>query len=462
MSKPRELSYMTKDRLMTYTFVALLIIAVITIVMWWDVYALDVATMQPIGWQYGLTVLINCLIAVGIAVGIDVLLYKVASDSPLNLMSAAVFGLIVSLSYTIGEPVMRVTEVLPLLGPDAFVYVAFITAVGMVLFKKIQGLKGRKYVNPAAAAKLIVLGFVGLLTILIPVDHLVTGGLQVPSLAGPINYDLVPGNGVAGFGFYLVGCFGNPATPIPATIPTQNDVFNLFLIGKFHAWAGGASSLAVIIVGIALFALLRRYIKWRITVAYFVSVAMMAAILHFAYPGGDLLLRLGFELFMGSSIFLAFFMATDPATTPLTNIGQIIFGIGLGVLTVLIQTYIGFLGGSILALVIMNLTTPFLDNIGRMPVSEGKCERRKMPKAKVFTTVKTTECIRCGACMRVCCHNLSAILVKEAFEKGDVKKLKKLRADLCEGCGHCVYVCPAKINIRATNLRASALLRKEK
>lgn len=462
MSKPRELSYMTKDRLMTYTFVALLIIAVITIVMWWDVYALDVATMQPIGWQYGLTVLINCLIAVGIAVGIDALLYKVASDSPLNLMSAAVFGLIVSLSYTIGEPVMRVTEVLPLLGPDAFVYVAFITAVGMVLFKKIQGLKGRKYVNPAAAAKLIVLGFVGLLTILIPVDHLVTGGLQVPSLAGPINYDLVPGNGVAGFGFYLVGCFGNPATPIPATIPTQNDVFNLFLIGKFHAWAGGASSLAVIIVGIALFALLRRYIKWRITVAYFVSVAMMAAILHFAYPGGDLLLRLGFELFMGSSIFLAFFMATDPATTPLTNIGQIIFGIGLGVLTVLIQTYIGFLGGSILALVIMNLTTPFLDNIGRMPVSEGKCERRKMPKAKVFTTVKTTECIRCGACMRVCCHNLSAILVKEAFEKGDVKKLKKLRADLCEGCGHCVYVCPAKINIRATNLRASALLRKEK
>lgn len=462
MSKPRELSYMTKDRLMTYTFVALLIIAVITIVMWWDVYALDVATMQPIGWQYGLTVLINCLIAVGIAVGIDALLYKVASDSPLNLMSAAVFGLIVSLSYTIGEPVMRVTEVLPLLGPDAFVYVAFITAVGMVLFKKIQGLKGRKYVNPAAAAKLIVLGFVGLLTILIPVDHLVTGGLQVPSLAGPINYDLVPGNGVAGFGFYLVGCFGNPATPIPATIPTQNDVFNLFLIGKFHAWAGGASSLAVIIVGIALFALLRRYIKWRITVAYFVSVAMMAAILHFAYPGGDLLLRLGFELFMGSSIFLAFFMATDPATTPLTNIGQIIFGIGLGVLTVLIQTYIGFLGGSILALVIMNLTTPFLDNIGWMPISEGKCERRKMPKAKVFTTVKTTECIRCGACMRVCCHNLSAILVKEAFEKGDVKKLKKLRADLCEGCGHCVYVCPAKINIRATNLRASASLRKEK
>ena len=462
MAKPKELSYMTKDKLMTYTFIALLIIAVITIVIWWDVYALDVATLQPIGWQYGLTVLVNCLLAVGIAVGIDVLLYKVASDSPLNIMSAAVFGLIVALSYTIGEPVMRSGEVVPLLGPDCFLYVALITAVGMVLFKKLQGLAGRKYVNPAVAAKLVVLGFVGLFTILIPADHLVTGGLQVPSLAGPINYDIVGGNGAAGFGFYLVGCFANPATPVGATIPTQSDIFNLFIVEKFHSWAGGASSLAVIIVGIALFALARRYIKWRITVAYFASVAIMATLLNFAYPGGDLMLRLGFELFIGSSIFLAFFMATDPATTPLTYTGQLVFGVGLGILTVLIQTYMGFWGGSILALVIMNLTTPFLDNIGRLTVSEGKCEVRKMPKAKVFTTVKTTECIRCGACMRVCCHNLSPILIKEAFEKGDVKKLKKLNADLCEGCGHCVYVCPAKIDIRSTNLRASALLRKQK
>jgi electron transport complex protein RnfD len=460
MSKVKEYAGMTKDKLMTYTFVALLIIAVITIVMWWDVYALDVATLEPIGWQYGLTVLVNCLLAVGIAVGIDVLLYKAASDSPLNIMSAAVFGLIVSLSYTIGLPVMRVSEVLPLLGPDAFIYVAFITAVGMVLFKKLQGLKGRKYVNPAVAAKLVVLGLVGLFTILIPADHLITGGLQVPSLAGPINYDIVSGNGAAGFGFYLVGCFGNPATPVGATIPTQNDIFNLFIVEKFHSWAGGASSLAVIIVGIALFALARRYIKWRITVAYFASVAIMATLLNFAYPGGDLMLRLGFELFIGSSIFLAFFMATDPATTPITYTGQLIFGVGLGILTVLIQTYMGFLGGSILALAIMNFTSPMLDKVGKLKPIEEKKEP-KLPKAKQFTTVKTTECIRCGACMRVCCHKLSPILIKEAFDKSNVAKLAKLQADLCEGCGHCSFVCPARIDLKGSILRAKVLLHKK-
>ena len=460
MSKPKEYSWATKDKLMTYTFGALAIIAAITIIMWWNVYALDVSTLQPIGWAYGLTVLVNCLIAVGIAVGIDALLYKVASDSPLNIMSAAVFGLIVSLSYTVGEPVMRSTQVLPLLGPDSFIYVAFITLVGMVLFKKLTGRKGRKYVNPAAAAKLIVLGLAGLLTILVPADHLVTGGLQVPSLAGPVNYDIVAGNGAAGFGFYLVGCFANPATPIPTAVPTQMEIFNLFIVEKFHSWAGGASSLAVIIVGIALFALARRYIKWRITVAYFVSVAIMAVLLNFAYPGGDLILRLGFELFVGSSIFLAFFMATDPASTPLTYVGQSIFGVGLGVLAVLIQTYTGFFGGSILALVIMNVTSPFLDRIGKLkPSTETK--EPTLPRAIQQTTVKIYECMQCGACMRVCCHKLSPILVKQAFDSMNVEQMSKLNADYCTGCGHCSFVCPSRIDLKGAVLRSKAMLRNQ-
>jgi H+/Na+-translocating ferredoxin:NAD+ oxidoreductase subunit D len=462
MSKPKEYSWMTKDKLMLYTFVALLAIAIITIAMWWNVFAVTYVsggTLVQIGMSYGLTVLINCLIAVGIAVGIDALLYKVASDSPLNTMSAAVFGLIVSLSYTIGEPIMRSGEVLPLLGPDSFLYIALITIVGMVLFKKIQGLK-RKYVNPAAAAKLIVLGLVGIFTVLIPSDHLVSGVLGVPSLAGPIGYDKVASNGLSGFGFYLVGCFANPATPIPTTIPTQNDVFNLLILEKFHGWAGGASSLAVIIVGIALFVIARRYIKWRITLTYFITVAIMAAILNFAYPGGDLMLRLGFEIFVGSSIFLGFFMATDPASTPLTYLGQSIFGVGLGVLTVLIQTYMGFLGGSILALVLMNLTSPLLDRVGKLkPMTESK--EPKLPRAMQQTTVKVYDCMRCGACMRVCCHHLSPIMIKEAFDKTNVEAMSKLNADYCTGCGHCSYVCPARIDLKGSVLRAKAMLRNQ-
>jgi Na+-translocating ferredoxin:NAD+ oxidoreductase RnfC subunit len=158
---------------------------------------------------------------------------------------------------------------------------------------------------------------------------------------------------------------------------------------------------------------------------------------------------------------MAFFMATDPATTPLTYTGQMIFGVGLGVLSVLIVTYMnGFFGGSILALIIMNLTTPWLDKVGRLkPTTESK--EPKLPKAMQQTSVNTYDCLRCGACMRVCCHKLSPILIKQAFDKTDIETLSKLNADYCTGCGHCSYVCPSRIDLKGAVLRSKAMLRQQ-
>lgn len=442
MSKVKEYAAMTKDKLMTYTFVALLVLVGVSYLSW------------------GITSLIISAIAVLIAIGIDYLLYKVAVDSPLNTMSAAVFGLIVALSYSLGIPSMYSEQILPLMAPEAYIYVALITVVGMVVFKKIQGLAGRKYVNPAAAAKLLVLlPFVN--TVLLAKDHLTSGMLGVPSLAGPIGYELLgdPPNGMFAFAYYIKTCFADPAGAVVETV-TSNDIYNLLIMQKFHGWVGGASSLAVIIVGIALFVVCRRYIKWRITAAYLGTIALLAFAFAFVYADPDPLLRVVFHLFIGSSIFLAFFMATDPASTPITYMGQLLFGVGLGALTVLIQVYMSFFGGSILALIVMNLASPLLDKVGKLrPTTEKK--EPKLPKAKQFTAVKVTQCIRCGACMRVCCHKLSPILIKEAFDKNDVKKLAELQADLCEGCGHCSFVCPARIDLKGSILRSKALLRKK-
>ncbi len=180
------------------------------------------------------------------------------------------------------------------------------------------------------------------------------GGFGVPRLAGPID-----NVGVTSFGSYLQSCYANPSAMMAGNAP---DINYLMIVEKFHGWPGGASAIAVIIVGIALLVLARGYIKWKVTLTYFVAVALMSLIMTGIY-GGDAQTRLLFEIFIGSSIFLGFFMATDPATTPYTGIGQIIFGVGLGVLTVLIQTYMNFFGGSLLALLIMNLTVPLLDRV---------------------------------------------------------------------------------------------------
>ena len=444
-SKPKDYSSMTKDKLMLYTFIALLAITVVSAALWSQVTTVS-------GWNLGLTVGICAVIAVGLAVGLDVLLYKVTADSPLNIMSAAVFGLIVADSYSLGVPAMMTTEVLPLEAPSAFLWVAVISIVGLVIFKKIQGSYGRKFVNPAAAAKLVVL-FPFLYSVLIPADHIT----DIPTLATQLNYP-----GQTSFGTWMQYCFGNPG-PLATTAPVVDpmSVFQTLFLDKFHGWVGGACSLAVIVAGIALFIVARRYIKWRITLSYLVTTAIFAGILAAVY-GGDPLLRLMFHLFVGSSIFLAFFMATDPASTPLTYFGQIIFGAGLAVITMLLQTYASFFGGSIVALIIMNIASPALDRVGKLkPSTETK--EPKLPKAKAFDPekVKTYQCMRCGACMRVCCHKLSPILIKQAYDKQNFDAMSKLNADYCTGCGHCSFVCPSRIDLKGSVLRAKAMLRQQ-
>ena len=186
---------------------------------------------------------------------------------------------------------------------------------------------------------------------------------MVPSLAGPLGLGTLPiaGNGGSSFAYYLGSCFGNPNVTI--TNVSTNDLLNLMILDKFHGWVGGACSIAVIIAGISLFVLLRKYIKWKVTLSYLVSIAIISVIFSFIFADADLIVRLLFEVFIGSSIFLAFFMATDPATTPYSGVGQIIFGVGLAILTIVIQTFMGFFGGSLLALLIMNLLTPAIDKI---------------------------------------------------------------------------------------------------
>ncbi len=351
--QPKEKSPMAKNILMKYTIVALVILVGVSALSWWP------------------TSIILAVIAVSVAVGTDYVLSLVMKTrGPLNTLSAAVFGLIVSLSYTLSNPTSYIMgtyltpkylpELLPTKAPWAFVYVAIIALVGMIVFKKLQGLLGRKYVNPAAAAKLVVfLPF--LQTVLLASAH-----ADSISLVGPIGYhiDIHSSNPLFGaFAGDVQACMGNLPSRNGIFTVTPTQLFQTLALLKFHGWTGGASAIAVILVGVSLFIVARKYVKWRITLSYLATIVAMSVIMFGIY-GGDLLLRMGFELFIGSSIFLAFFMATDPATTPWTYAGQAVFGVGLGVLTVLIQMYMGFLGGSILALIIMNLTSPLLDRIG--------------------------------------------------------------------------------------------------
>ena len=203
---------MTKDILMQYTLVALLFIALLS-------YNI-----------FGLSSLFVCLIAVGVAVGLDFLLGMVmGSKGPTNTMSAAVFGLIVGLSYSLGMPpgMMFTEEIGTLSGTLEFVYPAIISAVGMIVFKKIAGLAGRKYVNPAAVAKLLVLGLLFMpflssiynYSALLPTDHNSLIQLQNPMVTDAMGLYAwkypsgeYPAMDTVPFAANLLSCYSNNAT----------------------------------------------------------------------------------------------------------------------------------------------------------------------------------------------------------------------------------------------------------
>ena len=140
---------MTKNRIMQYTFFAILATIVVSAALWSQV-------TTPSGWNLGVTVAVCALISVGIAVLVDFLIGKVATDSEVNTWSAAVFGLIVTGCFTLGFPGMAagMETGLPVEAPLAFYYVALISVIGMVVFKKVARVSRQKTSEPRSSSQI--------------------------------------------------------------------------------------------------------------------------------------------------------------------------------------------------------------------------------------------------------------------------------------------------------------------
>ena len=141
-------------------------------------------------------------------------------------------------------------------------------------------------------------------------------------------------------------------------------IMNMFL-GNVGGCIGETSAL-LLLVGFA-YLLWRKVITARIPAAYILTVAVLA----FLFPQGNE--RIGWmlaQVFGGGLMLGAIFMATDYVTSPITKLGQIVYGIGCGVLTILIRYFGGYNEGVSYAILIMNTCVVLLDRVGR-PVKFG-------------------------------------------------------------------------------------------
>ncbi len=230
------------------------------------------------------------------------------------------------------------------LPPSLPLWMAFIgSVIGVGLGKTIWGGLGNNLFNPALVGRAFLLAnFPIAMTTWIPQAEnwftIPASNLAIPFMQAPDSISTATPLGLMKF--------EHQVTPL----------FNL-MIGDSAGSFGETCGLLIILAGIYL--ILRRSIDWRIPVAILGSVAIFTSLL-FMY-NSDIYPSPLFTIFSGGLLFGTFFMATDPVTSPLTPKGTWIFGIGIGVIVVLIRVFGGFPEGVMYAILLMNATVPLIE-----------------------------------------------------------------------------------------------------
>jgi electron transport complex protein RnfD len=133
------------------------------------------------------------------------------------------------------------------------------------------------------------------------------------------------------------------------------------LLGNTNGCIGEVSALALLLGGAYL--LWRRCITWHTPVAYIGTVAIFAAILRIVRPEANV--PAIYHVLNGGLMLGAIFMATDMVTTPITKLGMLIFGVGCGIITMVIRRWGGYPEGVSFAIVLMNAITPLINRATR-------------------------------------------------------------------------------------------------
>lgn len=223
----------------------------------------------------------------------------VKRPSTIGDLSAAVTGALLAFNLPISIPLWQVV---------------FGALVAIVAVKQLFGGIGKNFANPAITARIVMLlTFAGSMTNWNYADAL------------------------------------SSATPLAMMASGEAPAVKVLILGTHGGCIGETCAIALLIGFVYL--LCRRVIRWH------TPVVMTATVFLFTWILGADPVR---HVLSGGLLLGAIFMATDYSTTPSTVMGRVLFGIGTGLLTVLIRLYGSYAEGVSFAILFMNILTPYL------------------------------------------------------------------------------------------------------
>ncbi len=146
---------------------------------------------------------------------------------------------------------------------------------------------------------------------------------------------------------------GESVTDLMAQVPSYVQL----LLGNSGGSLGEVSAIALILGG--LYMLIKKIITWEIPVSFLGSVVLFTGILWLVNP--EIYVNPLFHLLTGGMMLGVFFMATDMVTSPMSRKGMLIFGVGVGIITILIRVFGAYPEGVSFAILIMNAFVPLLN-----------------------------------------------------------------------------------------------------
>jgi len=297
---------------------------------------------------FGLPALINIIVAIASAIAGESL-FRLVTKQPIRAkdLSAGVSGLLLAL-------------VIPPTTPYWMTALGAVFAV--VVAKEFFGGLGANVFNPALIGRaFLVMSFPAALT---------TWRIPVLPIGSVFWADIVTGATPAGITKMGAGISSVSKSFIEAGLSASDTHWSAIktLFFGFHAGCIGETS-AFLILASFLFLLVTKTIDWRAPVSM-IAAGFIAALAFWQDPVFAL-----YSILTGGIFFGAVFMVTDYVTSPITNKGKVIFGIGVGVIAMLIRKWGIYPEGVCYAILIMNAAVPFLNKL--LPVKYGYVRRKK-------------------------------------------------------------------------------------